>query len=575
MADPRAGVKPKVEIDGAELSTDLSPLLELVVVDEHLHQPDMFMLSFRDITHDVSQRAHLTIGGKVKISAPSPTGGTGNEVLIEGEITALEADIDATGTRAIARGYDGSHRLHRGRITQTYQNVTDSDIARTVAQRAGLQPGTIDESKITHEHVGQVNESDWAFLNARAEEIGFEVAVTEGKLHFRKPVKSEDAPAQGSFDSTDPLQLVPGKDLLEFRPRVTSSEQVNDVKVRGWDVKRKQAVIGSASAGTDSFQLPATPSALAGKFGPHTFSEVDHPLTTQSEVDVTAKAVADEISSAVAEAEGVAWGNPKLKAGTAVSIGQVASDFVGRYTLTHTRHIFDAHPGTGYVTRFEVSGRMDRSLLGLVTNGGHAAATGPIHGVVVALVTNNKDPDEVGRVKLKFPWLSDTYESDWTRMTQFGAGPNSGAVFMPEVNDEVLVAFEFGDVRRPIVVGGLYNGMDKPRLGKDLFDNGKVKRRGVVSRKGHRFILFDDDGKSGIALLTSDSSIKISLNETKKEIHVVCKGKVRIEADDDVSITSKNNVKIEGQQVEVSGKSGVKVSSNSAVEVSGQPIKLN
>jgi uncharacterized protein involved in type VI secretion and phage assembly len=248
---------------------------------------------------------------------------------------------------------------------------------------------------------------------------------------------------------------------------------------------------------------------------------------------------------------------------------------VGRYTLTHTRHVFDAHAGAGYVTRFEVSGRQDRSLLGLVVNSGQAAATGPVHGVVVALVTNNDDPDKLGRVKLKFPWLSDTYESDWSRMTQIGAGRDSGAVFLPEVNDEVLVAFEFGDVRRPIVVGALHNGMDKPRLGDGLIDNGKVKRRGVVSRKGHRFVLFDDPGKSGIALLTSDSSIRVSLNETKKEIHVVCKGKVRIEADDDVSITSKSKVSIEGDQVEVTGKTGVKVSSNSAVEVSGKPIKLN
>lgn len=572
--DPRAGVKPKVEIDGSPLAANLEPLLELAVVDEHVHRPDMFMLSFRDVGHDIAQQAHLQIGAKVKISAPSPTGG-GSELLIDGEITALEADIDATGTRAIARGYDGSHRLHRGRVTQTYQNVKDSDIAQTIASRAGLRPGTIDDSQVTHEHVSQVNESDWAFLNQRADEIGFEVAVTEGKLHFRKPKPSDQGPGSGNNDSSNPLQLVWNQDLLEFRPRVSSSEQVNDVKVRGWDPKAKQAVIGSAPAGTDSIDLPATPSALAGKFGGHTYSEVDIPLTSQREVDATAKAVADQIGSAVAEAEGVARGNPKLKAGTPVSVASVAADFIGKYTLTHTRHVFDAHAGTGYVTRFEVSGRQDRSLLGLMVNGTHAASTGPIAGVVVAQVTNNDDPDKLGRVKLKFPWLSDTYESDWTRMTQFGAGPDSGAVFMPEVNDEVLVAFEFGDVRRPVVVGALYNGKDKPRLGDGLFDNGKVKRRGVVSRKGHRFVLFDDPGKSGIALITSDSAIKVSLNETKQEIHVVCKGKVRIEAQDDVSIKSDKKVTIEGDQLEMTGKSGVKLSSNSSVQVSGKPIKHN
>jgi len=572
--DARAGVKPKVEIDGTPLASNLEPLLELAVVDEHVHRPDMFMLSFRDIGRDIAKQVNVQIGSKVKISGPSPSGG-GSEVLIDGEVTALEAEYDASGSRAIVRGYDGSHRLHRGRVTQTYQNVKDSDIAQTIASRAGLQPGTIDDSQVTHEHVSQVNESDWAFLNQRADEIGFEVAVTEGKLHFRKPKPSDQGPGSGSNDSSNPLQLVWNQDLLEFRPRVSSSEQVNDVKVRGWDPKAKQAVIGSAPAGTDSIDLPATPVALAGKFGGHTYSEVDIPLTSQREVDATAKAVADQIGSAVAEAEGVARGNPKLKAGTPVSVASVAADFIGKYTLTHTRHVFDAHAGTGYVTRFEVSGRQDRSLLGLMVNGTHAASTGPIAGVVVAQVTNNDDPDKLGRVKLKFPWLSDTYESDWTRMTQFGAGPDSGAVFMPEVNDEVLVAFEFGDVRRPVVVGALYNGKDKPRLGDGLFDNGKVKRRGVVSRKGHRFVLFDDPGKSGIALITSDSAIKVSLNETKQEIHIVCKGKVRIEAQDDVSIKSDKKVTIEGDQLEMTGKSGVKLSSNSSVQVSGKPIKHN
>jgi len=573
--DSQAGVKPKVEIDGSPLSADVASSLELAVVDQHLHQPDMFLLSFRDEKQELASKAHIQIGSKVKISGPSPST-NGTELLIDAEVTAVEAEYGSHGSRAVVRGYDGSHRLHRGRVTQTYQNVKDSDIAQTVAQRAGLQAGQIDDSGETHEHVSQINSSDWAFLNARADEIGFEVTVTDGKLNFQKPVPSEDAPGAGTFTSKNPLQLSQGSDLLEFRPRVSSSQQVTEVEVRGWDPKTKMALKGTAPAGTTAVQVSASPGDLASKFGSPKHAAVTIPLTTQREVDATAKALADQLGSAVAEAEGMIRGDAKLKAGSAVSVGAgVSSDFKGRYTLTRTRHTFDHQASIGYVTRFEVSGRQDRSMLGLVNNAGQSASTGPIHGVVVGLVTNNNDPENVGRVKLKFPWLSDSYESDWARMMQFGAGPDSGAVFMPEVNDEVLVAFEFGDVRRPIVVGGLYNGKDKPRLGDALFDNGKVKRRGVVSRKGHRFILFDDDGKSGIALITGDSSIKISLNETKSEIHVVCKGKVRIEAQDDVSIKSSKKVSIEGDQLEMTGTSGVKVTSNSAVEVSGKPIKLN
>src|SRR5205807_940512 len=176
--DSRAGIKPVVEVDGSPLPDQLEVLLEQTIVDDHRHLPDMFLLVFHDAGHDVVKQAHVKIGSKIKISAPNPSGG-GAEVLIDGEVTALEAEYDAGGSRAVVRGYDGSHRLHRGRVTQSYRNVKDSDIARTVAGRAGLQTGTIDDSAVTHDHVSQVNMSDWDFLKLRAAEIGFEVAVTE------------------------------------------------------------------------------------------------------------------------------------------------------------------------------------------------------------------------------------------------------------------------------------------------------------------------------------------------------------------------------------------------------------
>ena len=573
--DTQVGVKPKVELDGSPLPAELEALLEQVVVDDHLHLPDMFSLTFRDAERRAVSEAHVRIASRVKVSVPA-VGGGGAQVLIDGEVTTLEAEYDGHGSRAVIRGYDHSHRLHRGRRTQTYQNVKDSDIARTVAQRAGLQAGAIDDSRTTHEHVSQLNLSDWDFLKARASEIGFEVAVTEGKLHFRKPTPSADAPAEGNLQSSSRLQLVFGQDLLEFRPRLSSAEQVKETTVRGWDQKSKVAVVGSAPADTTSAKLPTTPADMAAKFGNPAYLAVG-PYATQAEVDTAAKAIAEQIGSATAEAEGLARGNPMLKAGTAVSMGLVAQDFVGRYTLTHTRHVFDSN---GYRTRFEVSGRQDRSLLGLVNrgslNGDGSAGGPPIFGVVVALVTNNDDPDKAGRVKLKFPWLSDSYESDWARMTQVGAGPDSGVSFLPHVNDEVLVAFEFGDVRRPIVMGCLHNGKDRPRLGADLLDNGRVKRRGIVSRKGHRFVLFDDDSKSGIALITSDGKIKVSLNETRGEIHLTCEGRIRVESKGDLTLTSQQGVTIQaGTQLQMKGGGGAKLDGGPQVEVSAGMIKLN
>jgi phage baseplate assembly protein gpV len=356
-----------------------------------------------------------------------------------------------------------------------------------------------------------------------------------------------------------------GQDLLEFRPRVTSSEQVKEVQVRGWDPARKEKLVGTAPAAASSAKLSTDPAALAAKFGSPSYVMVDRPLGSQSAVDGTAKAVAEQIGTAFAEADGVARGNPALRAGKAFSVSVVAADFVGQYVPSATRHVFDKW---GYRTEFTVSGRQERSLLGLATGGGGGAAGGSsaVHGMVVAKVTANDDPDKLGRVKLMFPWLSDDYESDWARVVQLGAGPDSGAVFLPEVHDEVLVAFEFGDVRRPYVLGGLYNGVDKPRLGDGLFDNGKVKRRGFVSRKGHRFVLFDDAGKSGIALLSSDGKLRLSLNETTGEIHIYGDPKVTIEAKN-IKLKADIDLSLEAPKIAIKA--------DAAVDIDGGMITLN
>src|SRR5580700_10550812 len=546
---------PGVDIDGSPLPDRLRTGLTGVVVDNHSHLPDMFTMIFDDPQHNLLTEAGVKVGSLVSIRASS-VGSTTPQPLIGGEVTALEASYEEGWDRTIVRGYDQSHRLHRGRRTETYQNVKVSDVAQTVATRAGLDVGTIDDSGSVLPFISQVNISDWDFLKARARELGFEVGVLDGQFYFRKPVESTSGPEPGDADSEGPAQLVYGRDLVSFRPRVTSSAQVTRISVRSWDPVNKAVLVGSADPAASSADLADDPATLAQNFGSPEYVVHDRPLPPQSDVDDTAKAVAEHLGSSFAEAEGVAVGNAKLRAGVAVSIAQVADTFVGKYTLTRTRHVFD---DDGYRTEFEISGMQDRSTLGLMslgaTNGAAAGGAPPIPGVFIGQVTNNDDPQNLGRVKLKFPWLSDSYESDWARVAFVGAGPNSGVVFLPEVDDEVLCACEFGDLRRVFVLSPLHNGKDKPSLGDGLVDRGKVKRRGMVSRKGHKIVFLDDDSKSGIALLSSDGNLKVSLNETNSEITIHCKGKVTLQTDsDDIALNSGADVTIQAQgSVKVSG----------------------
>jgi phage protein D len=562
----------RVEVDGSPLADEVVQHLVAGVVDDDLNLPDLFSLSFRDAAREVIEQGRFQIGSKVKLSVVSDDS-PGGAPLLSGEVTALEMEHDPGGTLTIVRGFDQSHRLFRGQRSESYANVTYADVAGQVASRAGLQPGRIDATTPVHQHVSQGNQTDWQFLRGLASEVGYEVAVVEGKLDFRRPARSAEAPGSGDLASENPLQLSLGSNLLRLRAVVTSAEQVREVEVRGWDPAQKRALVGSAPAATSSASLPLQPAELAGKFNGDRHVGVEVPYRTQAEVDAAAKALAERVAGAFAELEGTARGNPKLRAGKPVSLGLVGEPFDGKYTPSSTRHVFD--PEGGYTTSFTVSGRQERSLRSLA-GGGEGLVPG-LPGVVVGQVTDVRDPDDLGRVKLRYPWLSDGYVSDWARTVQPGAGSRRGAVVLPEVNDEVLVAFEMGDLRRPYVVGGLWNGMDPAPLGDHLVDasTGAVRRRGFVSKLGHCLVFLDDQADSGVAVLSADRGLRIALDATGTTIHVASNGKVEIEGDADVTVRAGANMKLEaGASLELKG-AQVSISGDGPVQVKGNPIQLN
>jgi phage protein D len=573
-----------VSIAGNPLPADLVPLLMSAVVDDSQRLPDLFVLRFRDPGHLVLTKSGAAIGAPLTVSVqadgrPAPT------PLIEGEITALEAEFDAGGTFTVVRGYDQAHRLFRGRRTASYVQVTASDVATQVARRAGLAVGTVAATTTVYDHVGQTGETDWDFLARLARESDREVLVRDGKFSFAAPKAAAEAPASGGGRQRDPLVLQLGLDLLRFRSVLTSAQQAGKVEVRGWDVATKKALTATAPAKTTSAELPTvTPADLAKKFGDPVHVATDVPYRTQAEVDGAAKTLADDLAGTFAELEGVARGNPELRAGTPITVDGLGVPFDGKYTVTTSRHRFD--PATGYTTQFSVSGRQDRSLLGLASGGSRAPSAQA--GVVVAQVSDVNDPQHAGRVKLTFPWLSADYVSDWARTVQLGAGKDRGWTVLPEVGDEVLVAFEQGDFSRPTVLGGLFNGVDTMATGQgDLVDGGTgaVRRRSMVSRRGHRIDLLDADGqKEGVRLATKDDKLVINLDHVGTTITVHADGKVLIEGSQGVTIDSSSAaMELKGGSIALKATNGVtvdggggavSVKSGAALSLTGTTAKL-
>jgi phage protein D/phage baseplate assembly protein gpV len=564
-----------VQIDTKQLPTDIAPLLVSAYVDDSQQLPDTFVLRFRDPNRMVLAKTGAKVGSLINVSvqvatAPQP------ELLIAGEVTALEAEYDTGGTFTVIRGYDQTHRFFRERRTASYSQMTASDIATQIAQRASLQIGDVKSTTTVFDHYSQAGQTDWEVLSALARANNLEVAVREGKFSFTTPAVASAAPAASGTANTDPLVLQLGRDLLRFRSVLTSAAQVGEVEVRGWDVATKNALTATEQAATTRIELPTvTPQDLAEKFGNPRYVATDVPYRTQAEVDEAAKTLADGLASGFAEFEGTARGNPKLRAGAAVSIDGLGEPFDGKYTITSSRHRFD--PLTGYTTSFSVTGRRDRTMLGLTSDGGHLKA--PL-GPVIAVVSDAADPEQSGRVKLTFPWLSDDYVSDWARTMQSGAGKDRGWQVVPEVGDEVLVAFEQGDFGRPTVLGGLYNGVDTmPNGPVDLVDSGtgRINRRSMVSRLGHRIDLVDASGKESVRLATTDEKLKLIMDHSGTIITLHADGKVLIEGTQGITVDSKGaNIDLKGKQISLKASSGVTVDGGSGpVDVkSGSSLNL-
>ena len=182
---------------------------------------------------------------------------------------------------------------------------------------------------------------------------------------------------------------------------------------------------------------------------------------------------------------------------------------------------------------------------------------GRIYGVVVGLVTNNQDPDGLARVKVKFPWLSDVDESAWARIATLKAGKKRGFYFLPEVDDEVLVAFEHGDVRFPYVLGALWNGQDDPPITND---DGKNNVGMIQSRSGHVVKLNDEDGKETIEIVDKSKRNSIVIDTSKNTITVT--------TDKDITLSAPSGtIKLDAQKVQISSSGATEIKAQGSMNV--------
>jgi uncharacterized protein involved in type VI secretion and phage assembly len=585
----------EVLLNGAPQTNIARDNLLDVLIEQDLFLPDSCTLRIADVHDEPSLSAMgyyeildadtFSIGATLIVKLGHEE--TPTEVF-NGEITSVELDANVDTYPVLSvRALDRSHRMRRQRKTRAFVNMSDASLARQIAGEYGLSP-QVGTAATVYEHIFQDNQSDWDFLRARAARIGFDMFARGTQLFF-KPIASD----------TTTVQVKHGDTLYRVRVRMSAQSQVSQVTVAGWDPKTKQALVGVASTPSHAPQVgeTRTGASMSASFGTGKYAVAERTIASQGEANARAQAIYDRIAGDFIQVDGTCEGKSSLRPGRTIDIQGIGTRLSGKYYVSSVVH--RRRRGEPYVSTFQVNGRRPSTLAGSLdptsNQGGTSAELPALHAsVVIGIVTDNKDPEQLGRVKVKFPWMDAAsggaggVTSTWARVAAPMAGSGRGFVWLPEVNDEVLVAFEHGDINRPFVIGAVWNGVDKPPVpssGALVNQTGQVDRRFIKTRAGHMLLFDDSQATPGVTVETkSGHSIKIDDTTASPNVTVKTNAGHKIVLDDatatsGVSIvdrTGNNIIKIASttNQVQVKSAGTLTLEATGPVNITGASINV-
>ena len=553
MPGPARGLAPLVTHNGADLRAEVFANLIHLRVDRSSGLVGRATLRFRDDGFALSAGDTFALGSTVVVTLP------GSGQLFEGTVVGVSLEQQGGSVaNLVVVADDAAYKLSRGTSVATYLNGTYTEVLTKIARRHGLRP-EIDSSPLSMEYLLQAG-TDLAFLNAVCDRLGWSWFVdASSTLVVQRP-------RIGMLAAT----VVLGSELSDFSVRA-SALRPTEVSVHGWDpdqqgdvtdrnvaatAGRPPSFVSAYTAGGPAQKLPAAATAVADT----------RPLTAD-EARTIAGAQYDDWSAAAVVARGTMSANASIKPGVTIGV-KGAGPASGNYLVSSVEHLYDRK---GFVTRFVTGSRRPSSLVD--TLGPTAPDPGfTMSGLVAAVVTDANDPDNAGRVKVRYTGIDGEIESPWARVVSLGAGNARGAVFQPEVKDEVLVGFEHADTRRPVVIGGLFSKRNTLPTGSQYVADGKVNYRRISSRKNHMIELADGEQpeQQHILLLIGTAAHKLRLGADRFDIEVAEGKPVSIKAGSaQFEINASGDVTIEGNNVTIKAKAALDLEGGSKATLKG------
>ena len=533
-------ISPSIKAGGTALNAAQYGALTHMDIDLGLNLVGRSTLRFIQSSHDASLSSKFGLGTEV-ILGTMESGS--DKDLFKGLVTGVSLDYDGERgmTMLTVTVDDAAYKLGENTQNTAFLNSTYSDVISKMVSGTGLS-SSIDATTATHPYLLQTG-SNLNYLNWIVARCGMVWWVDFGKLNVKK---ISAAPASAA------AKVTLGEDLMRLSTRA-SGLHPGKVTVTGWD-EAQQAAVANVASDTASAEadLVAKYPGRAAPSGAGLKVSGASPLTAD-EAKLVSETILAESTAAAVTTRGTCYVNSSIRPFTKVEVAN-AGPSSGKFLVTRVQHVFDGREG--FLTHFTAGPLRPEGLVDLLS-GAPDTAGSTIDGLLVGVVTNIDDSKgKLGRVKVKFPTISGEIESEWARVVTLGGGPKRGVVFQPEVNDEVLVGFEQGDTRRPVVLGGLFS--DKNGLPTtDNVESGAVNYRRINSRVGHLIELADgtSEDKKHILLKTSNGHL-IRVGEDTIEVKTASKPIKITNGDATVTLTDSGDVTIEGKNVTIKATQG-------------------
>lgn len=554
-------LSPVVKIKGTTLDAKWSGAISELRVERQLQVPGRLTLRFVDAGYVLSASAAIKLSDSISVSDSEGT------ALITAEVVSIGVDQQAGDQpELVVIALDAAHKLARTTSISVFEKMTYSDIVSKLLRDAALE-SSVDATDATLDYLMQAD-SGLGLISELAHRIGYDwwVDVDGRTVNFKKPIKKDPA---ATLDAST--------DLKSFSVRA-AGVRPSSVTVEGWDKDTLATLRGAASSTT----APMASSDLADLAAGSPAGDIvtnGLGVGSQNEADTLAQAIYDRASFAAVTARGTVAGvASRVDIGGTVAISN-AGPLSGTYPVTAVEHVY--RPRSGFVTRFSSGDRHPSSLVDALGHGGGSPTyAGSAHirsGMAIGVVTNIKDPENKGRVRVRLSGTDSSSQTDWARVVAVGGGAKRGGVWIPEVDDEVLVAFEGSDSRQPVVIGGLYGRNTMPDT---VIKEGKLQTRTFTSGLGHVVGLYDGDepADQAIRMVLAGSEHSLMLSKEKLAATVPSGTPVEIVAGDtSVKITKAGDITLQGTNITIKATAQIKlqateisVAADSKLDMKGQ-----